>query len=81
MTFSVKEATNRQMDRLVASARRGRQAERSEPRTEIVVESPNGPVSISFGPSDIEAVIMELEADAPCGVCHHNPCTYGRTDA
>ena len=81
MNFSVEEATNRSMDRLMATARHGRQPTRPGQRTEIVVETPRGQVSVAFAPEDIEAVILELEADAPCGVCHHNPCTYGRADA
>ena len=32
--------------------------------------------------ADIEAVQIELGLGAPCGICHHNPCTFrDRADA
>lgn len=74
-TFDTNEATNRTMDRMMATARQGRQR-RSGEYTEIVVKGRRGDVSISFGPDSIEAVILELETGAPCGICHHNPCTW-----
>jgi hypothetical protein len=30
----------------------------------------------SFGPADIQAVLDEFEIGAPCGICHHDPCTW-----
>lgn len=69
------EAVNRQMDRLLASAERGRRPP-GQGETVLTVEGRHGPVSVRFGVADIEAVIAELEAGAPCGICHSNPCRY-----
>lgn len=70
------EATNRTMDRMMASARYGRQKRAGE-YTELVVNDEAGrEVSVSFGPDTIEAILLELEAGAPCGVCHSNPCSW-----
>jgi len=74
--FDVDEAVNRQMDRLMATARYGRQQKLGEPYTEIVVEGAHGEVSIGFGPDDIQAVMDELAAGAPCGICRCNPCSW-----
>ena len=76
------EAVNRQMCRLLASAKRGHRVAGPE-ETVITVEGPHGPVSVRFGVADIEAVIVELQLGAPCGICQHNPCTYrhDRSDA
>ena len=76
MNIDVNEATNRQMDRMMASAKFGRQANRGEVYTELVVDGPNGEVSVGFGPDDIQAVLDELELGAPCGICHKNPCSW-----
>jgi hypothetical protein len=78
----VNEASNRQMDRMMATASptmpaRRPGAEADDPMTVIAVEGKSGQTwHISFGPADIEAVINELALGAPCGICHHNPCAW-----
>lgn len=71
------EAANRQMDRMMASLSRVRPnqrpgAELGDPMTVIEV----GGWFASFGPADIQAVLDEFEIGAPCGICHHDPCTW-----
>lgn len=38
-------------------------------------------IVLDLSPDTIEAIFLELAAEAPCGVCHDNPCSYGRTAA
>ena len=74
------EFTARSMDRLMATARDGRQPTNQGEMTEIVVEGSatksGHQVSVAFRLKDTEAVIAEMAAGLPCGVCHHNPCTW-----
>jgi len=74
------EFVNRTMDRLMATAKYGPQPKRPTRQTEITRQTPNGPVSIAFTLADTEAVLAEMDLDAPCGICHHNPCTYSTTE-
>ena len=36
----------------------------------------DGVPTFDFTPEAIEAVILELEADAICGICRGNPCKW-----
>jgi hypothetical protein len=76
MKFDTKEATNRSMDRLMATAQYG-VPEGAENETAIVVRGTSGRVvSISMRLSDTQAVLEEMEAGLPCGICHHKPCSW-----
>ncbi len=79
----IDEASNRQMDRMMASASRTMPERRPGADTDdpmTVIEAKGW--YLSFGPADIEAVINELSVGAPCGICHQNPCSWraSRTD-
>lgn len=81
--FDVEEAANRSMDRLMATAKYGAQPERPTAQTTLTVKGQRGKpdVSVAFTLSDTEAVLAEMEAGLPCGICHRNPCSWGRADA
>jgi hypothetical protein len=73
------EFTNRLMHRLHATARHGRQPTNQGEAFEIVIEKgavSGKQTSVAFRVSDTEAVITEMLAGLPCGICHQNPCTY-----
>lgn len=73
------EFTNRSMDRLLATATYGPQPDRGTRQTEISVPAKRGGrVSVAFTLKDTEAIFGEFELGAPCGICHEDPCTYGR---
>ncbi len=79
--FDTDEAVRRTMDRLFATAWEGVAAPAKD-ETIIVVPGRTGPVSVRLRLADIEAVQIELGLGAPCGICHHNPCTFrDRADA
>jgi hypothetical protein len=33
-------------------------------------------IVLDVTPEMFEAIFLELEADAPCGICHRNPCAW-----
>lgn len=78
------EFVNRSMDRLMATATYGPQPKRPTEQTVFTVKgSKTGrDVSVSMNLSDTEAIFDEFDLDAPCGICHHDPCTWSmpRTD-
>jgi len=71
------EFVNRSMDRLMATAKYGDQPQRPTEQFSISVPASRGRrVSVAFTLSDTEAVLHELELDAPCGICHKSPCAW-----
>ncbi len=75
------ETVRRMMDRLFATAQRGIPNAAGD-ETVIVVSGRTGPVSVRMREADIVAVFVEMDLGAPCGICHHNPCTFrDRADA
>lgn len=76
--FDTREAAYRSTDRLLASATRDRPTSRpgAEPGDPMTVIAKDG-WYVSFGPADIQAVIDEMTAGAPCGICHRERCRQG----
>lgn len=73
-----REAANRSACRLLASASRVRPTKRpgEEPGDPMTVVEIAG-VFVSFGPADIQAVLDEMSAGAPCGICRRHRCKQG----
>jgi hypothetical protein len=76
--IDVQEASNRSMDRLMATAKYGSQPPRGGAEQFVIsVPGRRGKrVSVAFTLADTAAIIDELEAGAPCGICHANPCKW-----
>jgi hypothetical protein len=72
------EFVNRTMDRLMATATYGPQPKRPTEQTVLTVKgSESGrDVSVAMTASDIEAIFAEFALEAPCGICHHDPCIW-----
>lgn len=75
------EFVNRAMDRLMATARYGRQPGAQSPATEIIVRGDGGrEVSVAIRESDIVAILHEVTAHLPCGVCGQDPCAWRKPE-